>query len=105
MRPAVVAALLACLALAQAACGGQTAGAATYTCGYMRDTVGAFRAQAQVLVDEQGLRPHRLSREEAVLDAELAIRRACDGAADADHPYDRAARQISRGWLSPGAVR
>jgi hypothetical protein len=105
MRPPVIAALLACLALAHAACGGQTVGAATYTCGYMRDTVGAFRAQARVLVAEEGLRAHRLSREEAVLDAELEIRRACDGAPDADQPYNRAARRISRGWLSPGAVR
>jgi hypothetical protein len=71
----------------------------------MRDTVGAFRAQARVLVAEEGLRAHRLSREEAVLDAELEIRRACDGAPDADQPYNRAARRISRGWLSPGAVR
>jgi hypothetical protein len=105
MRAPVVAALLACLALAQAACGGKTAGAAGYTCGYMRDTVGAFRAQARVLVAEEGLRAQRLTREEAVLDAELEIRRACDGAADADRPYNRAARRSSRGWLSPGSVR
>jgi hypothetical protein len=104
MRARVLAAL-ACLALVHGGCGGRPAGAAAYTCGYMRDTVGAFRAQAAVLVAREGRRAQRLSREEAVLDAELQVRRLCDGAADAYRPYDRAARQISRGWLSPGAVR
>ena len=104
MRARALAAL-ACLALVHAGCGGQPAGAAAYTCGYMRGTVGAFRAQAAVLVAREGLRPQRLSREEAVLDAELQIRRTCDGAADAYRPYDRAARRVSRGWLSPGAAR
>jgi hypothetical protein len=98
-------AALACLALVHGGCGGPTPGAAAYTCGYMRHTVGAFRAQAAVLVAREGLRAERLSREDAILDAELQIRRACDGAADAYRPYDRAARQTSRGWVSPGSVR
>lgn len=104
MRARVLA-VLACLALVHGGCGGPTAGAAAYTCGYMRDTVGAFRAQAAVLVDREALSAQRLSREEAILDAEVQIRRACDGAADDYRPYDRAARETSRGWLSPGSVR
>jgi hypothetical protein len=42
------------------------------------------------------LRARRLSREEAIADAEFRIRRVCDGAADADHPYERAAGLSSR---------
>jgi hypothetical protein len=105
MRARVIAVALGCLALAHGGCGGAPAGAAAYTCGHMRDTVGAFREQARVLVDREGMRPRRLSREEAVLDAEFRIRRACDGAADAVRPYERAARDTSRGWLSPASSR
>jgi hypothetical protein len=105
MRGRAPAALLACLALAQGGCGEQTAAAATYTCGYMRDKPGAFREQARVLVSREGLRPHRLSREEAVLDAEFQIRRACDGAPDTVRPYHRAAGLSSAGWLSAGSAR
>jgi hypothetical protein len=103
MRRCVPAALLACLALAQAGCGTPATGAAAYTCGYMRDTPWAFREQARALVDREGLRAQRFSREEAVLDAEFRIRRVCDGAPDAERPYDRAARLSSPGWVSPSA--
>jgi hypothetical protein len=99
------AALVGCLALAQGGCGAVTSGADDFTCGHMRDTTGAFRQQARVLVDRQGLRSHRLSREEAVLDAEFQIRRACAGAAGADRPYTRAAGLTSAGWLSAGSAR
>jgi hypothetical protein len=105
MRGRVLTVLLGCLALAQGGCGGQTTGADAYTCGHMRDTVGAFRQQARVLVDRVGLRSHRLSLEEAVLDAEFEIRGVCDGAADADQPYDRAAALTSDGWVSAGSAR
>jgi hypothetical protein len=103
VRRRVLAALLACLALAQAGCGTPAPGAAAYTCGYMRDTAGTFREQARALVDREGLRARRLSHEEAVLDAEFRIRRICDGAPDAEQPYHRAARLSSRGWVSPSA--
>jgi hypothetical protein len=65
-------ALLACLALAQAGCGGQTAGAAAYSCSHMRDTAGAFRDQARLIVDREGFN-------------------ACRGAAAGTQPYDRVA--------------
>jgi hypothetical protein len=102
-RRRVLATLLGCLALAQSGCGSQPSGASAYTCGYMRDTTGAFRQQARALVDREGLRPQRLSREEAVLDAEFQIRRVCDGVPDTDRPYQRAARLSSRGWVNPSA--
>jgi hypothetical protein len=100
-----LAAVLACLALAQGGCGGVTTGAATFTCGHMRDTTGAFRQQARVMVAREGRRARRLSREEAVLDAEFQIRHACVGAADGDEPYRRAAGLSSPGWLSAGSAR
>jgi hypothetical protein len=84
-------ALLACLALAQAGCGGQTAGAAAYTCSHMRDTAGAFRDQARLIVDREGFKTSALSVEEAVLDVELLLRNACRGAAAGTQPYDRVA--------------
>jgi hypothetical protein len=99
----VLIALLATLALAHAGCGDETAAAADYTCGHMRDTRGAFRDQARVLVSREGLRARRLSREEAIADAEFRIRRVCDGAADADQPYERAAGLSSPGLISPSA--
>jgi hypothetical protein len=84
-RPPI--ALLACLALAAAGCGGQNAGAASYTCGHMRDTVGAFRDQARLVVDREGFKTSALSAEEAVLDVELQVRHACRGAPDGYRPY------------------
>jgi hypothetical protein len=105
MRGRVLAALLGCLALAQGGCGGPAVDAAAFTCGQMRATVGAFREQASVLVDREALRSHRLSREEAVLDAEVQVRRACDGAVAGDRPFRRAAEASSAGWLSAGFDR
>jgi hypothetical protein len=105
MRARALIALLACLAVAQAGCGGLQDKAADYTCGHMRDTAGAFRDQARVLVDREGLRATRLSLEEVVLDAEFLVRRVCDGAADGDRPYTRAAALTSPGWLSAGTAR
>jgi hypothetical protein len=104
MRRSALAAL-ACLALAQAGCGDEEPGAAAYTCGQMHDSVGALREQARVLVSREGLRPGRLSREEAILDAEFQIRRACDGAGAGDQPYNRAAGLSSPGWFSPASAR
>jgi hypothetical protein len=80
-------ALLACLALAPAGCGGQKAGAESYTCGHMHDNVGAFRDQARLIVDRQGFKTSALSAEEAVLDVELQLRNACRGKADGYRPY------------------
>jgi hypothetical protein len=105
MRRRVLPVLLASLALAQGGCGGTTSGAAGYTCGHMRDTTGAFREQARVMVDREGLRAHRLSHEEAVLDAEFQIRRVCRGAADGDEPYVRALGLGSGGLVSSGSAR
>jgi hypothetical protein len=85
-------ALLGCLAIAQGGCGGEVSGAASYTCGQMRDTVGAFRDQARLIVDRAGLKTSALSTEEGVLDVELLIRRACRGAADGHLPYAQVAR-------------
>jgi hypothetical protein len=85
-------ALLGCLALVPAGCGGQTAGAASYTCGHMRDTVGAFRRQARLIVDREGFKTSALSTEEAVLDVELQIRHACRDVADGYRPYTAVAR-------------
>jgi hypothetical protein len=85
-------ALLACLALAQG-CTGVTPGAASYTCGHMRDTVGAFRQQARLIVEREGFKTSALSTEEAVLDVELLLRNACRDAADGSLPY---ARVVSR---------
>jgi hypothetical protein len=105
MRLRLVAAVAGGLALAQAGCGGQATGAAGYTCGHMRDTTGAFRQQASVIVDGKRLRAHRLSREESVLGAELHVRRACDGAGAGDRPYRRAAGVDSPGWVAGGTAR
>jgi hypothetical protein len=101
----MLAALVGCLAVASGGCGAVSSGAAGYTCGHMRNTTGAFREQARAMVAGEGLRAHRLSREEAVLDAEFQIRRACDGAAAADRPYARAAGLSSAGLLSSGTAR
>ncbi|MDX6728169.1 MAG: hypothetical protein QOK49_2974 [Baekduia sp.] len=101
----MLAALVGCLALASGGCGAVSSGAAGYTCGHMRDTTGAFREQARAMVAAEGLRAHRLSREEAVLDAEFQIRHACAGAAAADRPYARAAGLRSAGLLSSGTAR
>jgi hypothetical protein len=84
-------ALLGCLAIAQAGCGGDISGAASYTCGHMRDTVGAFRDQARLIVDRTGLRTSALSTEDGVLDVELLVRHACRGAADGYLPYAQVA--------------
>jgi hypothetical protein len=105
MRSLATAALIACLALASAGCGEEKARAAGYTCGQTRHSAGALRDQARVLVTGEGLRARRLSREEAVLDAEFRIRRACDGAAADYRPYDRAAALSSPGWISAGSAR
>jgi hypothetical protein len=84
-------ALLGCLALAQAGCGGETAGAAAYTCGHMRDTTGDFRQQARLIVHREGFKTSAISTEKAVLDVELLVRNACRGAADGYRPYARVA--------------
>jgi hypothetical protein len=84
--------LLGCLALAQAGCGSQTVTADSYTCGYMRDTVGAYRQQARLLVHREGFKTSALSVEDAVLDVELLLRNACHGAPDGYKPYARVAR-------------
>jgi hypothetical protein len=97
--------MVGCLMIAQGGCGGETAAAPAYTCGYLRHTAGAFRQQARVLVSREGLRAGRLFREEAVLDAEFRIRRVCDGAADGERPYTRAAALGSAQWLSPASAR
>jgi hypothetical protein len=82
-------ALLACLALAHAGCAGPTPAAASYTCRHMRDTVGAFREQARLIVARDGLKTSALSTEEAVLDVELLLRNACRNAAAGYMPYAR----------------
>jgi hypothetical protein len=97
MRGRLPAVLLACVALAQAGCGSPTAAAASYSCGYMRDTVGAFRKQARLLVAREGFKTSALSIEEGVLDVELLLRDACRGTADRYEPYARVAR------AAPGA--
>jgi hypothetical protein len=84
--------LLASIALAQTSCAGQTTGAATYTCGHMRDSVGAFRKQARLIVDRAGFKTSAVSIEEAVLDVELLVRHACRGVADGYRPYAAVAR-------------
>jgi hypothetical protein len=104
VRRCALAALLACLALANAGCGEETARAATYTCGQMRHSAAALRDQARVLVTSER-RAGQLSREEAVLDAQFRIRRACKGAAADDRPYERAAGLSSPGWISPASTR
>jgi hypothetical protein len=80
-------AVVAVLALAQAGCTGPTADAVASTCGHMRDHVGAFRDQARLVVDREGLKTSALSIEEAVLDVELLLREACRGAGDDHEPY------------------
>ena len=75
------------LALAPAGCADQVTGAAAYTCGHMRDTVGSFRDQARLLVDREGFKTSALSVEEGVLDVELELRHACRGAEDGYTPY------------------
>jgi hypothetical protein len=87
MRGRVYVTLLGCLALAGGGCGGQTVGAASYSCGHMADTVGAFRQQARLIVDREGFKTSALSVEEAVLEVELLIRDACHDAPDGDQPY------------------
>lgn len=79
--------LLVGLALAQAGCAGQTTDAVAYTCGHMRDSVGAFRDQARLIVDREGFKTSALSIEEAVLDVELLLREACRGVVDDHRPY------------------
>jgi hypothetical protein len=101
--PIAVAAVL--LALAQAGCGAASRDAATFTCSHLRDTTGAFRDEARVLVARSRLTAHRTSREEAILDAELQIRRACAGAAGATQPYTRASGHGASRWVTPGASR
>jgi hypothetical protein len=91
MRGRVYVMLLGCLALADNGCGGQTASAASYSCGYMRHTVGAFRKQARLVVDREGFKTSALSIEDAVLGVELLIRDACRNAPDGDQPYARVA--------------
>jgi hypothetical protein len=75
------------IAIAPAGCADQVTGAAAYTCGHMRDTVGTFRDQARLLVDHEGFKTSALSVEEAVLDVELELRHACRGAEDGYAPY------------------
>jgi hypothetical protein len=101
MRARAAVALLVGAALAQAGCGGPAPGAADYTCGHVSRSVTALRDQARSLVTREGSRPTRLSREEAILDAEFQLEHACRGAADADRGYRRAAERPSAGWYSP----
>jgi hypothetical protein len=103
------------LALAAAAAGGAAfasgcgefvAEAATLTCGQMRDDPGKYRAQARHMVAHEQLQPRSLSRERSVLDAELAIRNACHGAADEYKPYaatrDRMSRRLALDSVAAG---
>ncbi len=83
--------LLLALALTPAGCADQVTGAAAYTCGQMRDTVGTFRDQARLLVHHEGFKTSALSVEEGVLDVELKLRDACRGAEDGYAPYARVA--------------
>ncbi len=83
--------LILLLALAPAGCSDQVPGAAAYTCGQMRDTVGTFRDQARMLVHDVGLKTSALSVEEGVLDVELKLRDACRGAEDGYAPFARVA--------------
>ena len=96
-------ALLACLALALAACSGAPPAAASYTCGHMRDSVGAFRMQARLFVEREGFRTSALSTEEAVLDVELLLRAACRGASGNHRPYATVARRLTRSGRSDAA--
>jgi hypothetical protein len=106
VRARLLATILGCLALAQAGCGDdERTGAAAYTCGHMRDTSGAFRTQARVVVQQAGLRANRLTLEETVLDAEFEIRSVCDGAASDVRPYARAVTLSSPAWVSPASTR
>jgi hypothetical protein len=87
MRRRVYVMLLGSLALAHAGCGGQTVGAAAYSCGHMKSTVGAFRQQGRLIVDREGLKTSALSVEDAVLGVELLLRTACRHAPDGFQPY------------------
>jgi hypothetical protein len=84
-------ALLSCLALVHTGCAEQTPAAASYTCGRMRDTAGAFRQQARLIIAREGSKTSALSSEEAVLDVELLLRNACRNAANGYKPYARIA--------------
>jgi hypothetical protein len=101
----LTASVLAVLAYGQVGCGEVSTQAAAYTCGYMRDTAGAFREQARDVVQRAGLRADRLALEEVVLDAEFVIRRACDGAADDARPTIRTADISAPGLVSAGSAR
>jgi hypothetical protein len=94
MRARRLIALVGCLAIAQAGCGGDISGATSYTCGHMRDTVGAFREQARLIVDRTGLKSSAISTEDGVLDVELLVRHACRGAADGSLPYAQVAGSV-----------
>ena len=88
--------LLGCLAPAlavmQAGCAEQVTGSAAFTCGHMRDTVGAFRDQGRLIVDRAGSKSSALSIEEAVQEVELLLRDACRHAGADFQPYDRVSR-------------
>jgi hypothetical protein len=92
MRRSFIAMLL-CAALA-AGCAGTPVGAGRYTCGEMRADIGKFRDSAGLAVEEQSLRAGALSREDALLDVELQLRRACRGEAATFVP-DRRALDLS----------
>jgi hypothetical protein len=57
----------------------------------MRDSAGAFRQQARLVVEREGFKTSALSSEEAVLDVELMLRTACRDAPDGYAPYERVA--------------
>jgi hypothetical protein len=83
--------LILLLAFTPVGCADQVTGAAAYTCGQMRDTVGSFRDQARLIVHREGFETSALSVEEGVLDVELKLRDACRGAEDGYAPYTRVA--------------
>jgi hypothetical protein len=90
-----VVAFLACVAIMLGGCGAaQDVGAATFTCGHMKDDVGAFRDQARLIVDRFGFKTSALSIEDAVLGVELLIRNACRTAEAAYRPYAAIARAV-----------
>lgn len=80
-------ALLSCLALLASGCAGVDPGTARYTCGQMRADGSKYRRQARYMVAQERLRARTLWQEQAVLDAELQIRRTCRGASDGSRPY------------------
>lgn len=91
--------LLGLAAVAAGGCGNPAAEAVAYTCGQLRDDGAAYRAQARLMVDREGLRPQTLWSEEALLDVELRLRQACRGASDGYRPYVATRDALSQGPL------